>query len=96
MKSRPNNIADTNKKTSGIGEEKKISIVTDFITEADNVIKWKRYLGEAKQYIDTNKELPSSVSRIKNIKMLGRWIQTQNTNAQDCKYIMKIAAIRDT
>ena len=54
-----------------------------------NVEVWESKLNEVKSYIDQNKKRPSNSDKDSNIKILARWIRTQQKNYQKKKYIME-------
>ena len=53
-----------------------------------NEEKWITRLKEVKKYIDENDKRPSSKHKNKEIKQLGQWIGTQQTNYKNKKKIM--------
>jgi NAD+--asparagine ADP-ribosyltransferase len=59
-----------------------------------NEEKWSDTLKQVKDYIDKNKKLPSTTNKNKNIKTLGMWIGTQQTNYSKKAYIMQNKEIR--
>jgi superfamily II DNA or RNA helicase len=56
---------------------------------------WDEKLDEVKKYIDINKKRPSSESKNKEIKRLGKWISHNITNYNKNKYIMKNCEIKN-
>ena len=58
--------------------------------------KWEKRLEEVKEFIDTNKNKPSSMSKNNDEKVLGKWIGTQQTNYQKRTQIMKDDDIYNT
>ena len=54
----------------------------------DNNTIWFNNLVKVKKYIDENNKRPSSVSKNKEIKTLGTWINTQQRNYKNNKEIM--------
>ena len=67
---------------------------TTFISEyqeyfLDNETQWNNTLDKIKKYIDENNKRPSSEDINKDIKQLGRWLQTQQKNYKNRKDIMK-------
>jgi len=61
----------------------------------DNNTIWFNNLVKVKKYIDENNKRPSSVSKNKEIKTLGTWINTQQRNYKNNKEIMKDSTIYD-
>ena len=57
---------------------------------------WNINLNKLEQYIINNKKLPSIYSKQIELKLLGRWIYTQNKNYKKKKYIMKQEQIYNT
>ena len=55
---------------------------------------WKHKLDKVKEYIDENGKRPSGSDKNNNIKTIGRWIETQNTNYPN-KNLMKNYYIRE-
>jgi superfamily II DNA or RNA helicase len=90
------------KKLSNIMKEENIrKLWEDFITDIkyknhfeDNKNKWIYILREVKKYIDINNLKPSKTDEDNNIKILGKWIETQQTNYKNKKDIMKDNGIR--
>ena len=69
---------------------------TEFITSEkykiyfmSNEEVWNDKLREVKKYIDENNKRPSGKDKTNEIKILGRWIQTQYTNYKEKAQIMK-------
>ena len=62
-----------------------------FLTNED---RWKKNLNEVKEYIDINNKRPSSESKDKNIKKIGRWINTQSKNFKGNCHSMKDELIK--
>jgi len=56
---------------------------------------WENNLNLVKLYIDKNKKRPSSVSKDKNIKILGQWINAQLIRYKKNDRIMRHPIIRD-
>ena len=56
---------------------------------------WIEHFTKVKKYIDTNNIRPSEVSKNKNIKFLGKWIQRQNQNYKHKLQIMTNYKIYD-
>jgi hypothetical protein len=69
-------------------------IWSDFMNEF-NHLKWKADLAEVVEYIIANKKLPSQYDKDPNIKVLGKWLSTQQQNYKNEKKIMKNVIIRD-
>ena len=63
-----------------------------FLTEEE---KWKNNLYILTEYIDKNKKKPSSHHTDTNIQYLSRWIQSQQKNYNDIKFIMENKEIYD-
>ncbi len=61
----------------------------------DNNIGWINTLEEVKNYIDVNNKRPSQQDKDKEIKTLGAWINTQQTNYKSKNKIMKVSTIYD-
>ncbi len=60
----------------------------------DNNEIWYENLNQVEEYIKTNKKLPSTHDKNKEIKSLGMWLSTQKTNYQKEIHIMKEVEIR--
>jgi superfamily II DNA or RNA helicase len=58
-----------------------------------NTTIWIDNLNKIKKYIDENNKRPTSVDDDEEIKILGKWINTQNTNYKNKLTIMKNAEI---
>jgi hypothetical protein len=56
---------------------------------------WKNNLNLVKNYIDKNKMRPSTESKNIEIKKLGNWLNAQNQNYKNNKYIMKDKNIKE-
>jgi len=63
-----------------------------FLTKEDY---WYNKLEECKKYIIENKKIPSQISSIENIKILGAWLNTQRVNYKKKVEIMKDCLIRN-
>ena len=60
----------------------------------DNVIIWINKLLEVKEYIDNNNKKPSQYNKSnREVKILGRWLNTQRHNFLNKKYLMNDARI---
>ena len=61
--------------------------------DKDSHEAWKTKLNLIKEYIDTNKNLPSQIDKNVDVKQLGSWISNQKQNynreIKECKCIMK-------
>jgi len=68
--------------------------VTSIVCDRWGNVCWKLKLGQVKEYIDKNKEKPSQRNKNENIKMLGSWIQNQQTNYSKKVQIMQNEEIR--
>jgi hypothetical protein len=55
----------------------------------DNNELWYNMLEKVKEYINENHKRPSSESKNNEIKQIGQWIQSQQTNYKNKKHIMK-------
>lgn len=64
-----------------------------FGNELDNCDAWHYKLGLVKEFIDTNKKRPSTISKNKDEKTLGIWISNQLYNYKNRIYIMTIDKI---
>ena len=55
----------------------------------NNTVVWNKKLEFVKKYINKNKQRPSTYDKDTNIKKMGSWIGTQQTNYAKNAYIMK-------
>ena len=51
--------------------------------------EWLINFNNLKKYIDENNKRPSSYDKNKEIKILGKWVQTQKSNQKNKEYIIK-------
>jgi hypothetical protein len=91
-----NQTSNYKKKEDIMKQDKIYNKWTNFINDnkykeyfSDNITIWLNTFIKIKEYIDINKEKPSSVDYNNNIKKLGRWIITQNINYKKNIDIMK-------
>jgi superfamily II DNA or RNA helicase len=68
--------------------------VTSIICDRWGNVCWKLKLERVKEYIDENKEKPSTHDKNKNVRTLGMWIGTQQKNYPTEVQIMKNEEIR--
>ena len=84
------------KKIKIMKEQNIYDMWTQFITSekykmhfTSNTELWLMSFEEVKKYIDINNKRPSESDKNKEIKSLGKWISTQQTNYKEKTYIMK-------